>query len=235
MNVEIEALKHSLAIQESWQQHPIEERANILKTWGERLVQRDSQYTQAAQMIEFQCRQALHFLAQPHDLPGPTGESNQLYCVGRGSFLVFGDDSAKSLAMVGLMSAALMAGNPIICSVDTRADCKLTELLSELLKAGCPDRVAIELSPNLSEALASQPLLAGVALAGSESTCMHYNQLLAAREGRLAQLIYETDLSNLTHLSNPSLCLRFMTERTRTINVTAIGGNATLLELGSAE
>ncbi|MGR6873072.1 hypothetical protein ACU6U9_12360 [Pseudomonas sp. HK3] len=138
VDVEIEELKHSLAIQESWQQHSIEERAHILKLWGERLVQRDLDYTQAAQMIEFQCQQALHFLAHAHELPGPTGESNELYCVSRGSFLVFGDDSANTLAMVGLISAALVAGNPIICSVDAGADCKLTELLSELLKARLP-------------------------------------------------------------------------------------------------
>ncbi|MGO3799410.1 MAG: 1-pyrroline-5-carboxylate dehydrogenase, partial [Vibrio casei] len=34
----------------------------------------------------------------------------------------------------------------------------------------------------------------------------------------------------LTH--DPSLVLSFITERTRTINITAVGGNATLLELG---
>jgi delta 1-pyrroline-5-carboxylate dehydrogenase len=235
MNDLMDAIKHSLAVQESWQQHPIEQRAQILTTWGQRLVQRHSTFTQAAQMIEFQCRQALHFFANNHELPGPTGESNQLYCVGRGSFLVTGDQHANTIAMVGLMSAALVAGNPIICCVDTEAQCELTEILSELLKAGCPDRVAIEAPCNDSEALAAQPLLAGVALAGNESTCIHYNQILAKRDGRLAQLIYETDLLKFSHLSEASLCLRFMTERTRTINVTAIGGNATLLELGSAD
>ena len=235
MTMHIEALKHSLAVQESWQQYPIKERAHILQRWGERLTQRNNTYTQAAQMIAFQCEQALRFLEDTHTLPGPTGESNELYGVGRGSFLITGDEHANTLAMVGFISLALIAGNPIICCVHDQAECDLTELLSELLKAGCPDRVAIEVSVDACESLVSHPQLAGVALAGNESSCIHYNQLLAAREGRLAQLVYETDLLNLSHLSEASLCLRFITERTRTINVTAIGGNATLLELGSGD
>jgi delta 1-pyrroline-5-carboxylate dehydrogenase len=70
---------------------------------------------------------------------------------------------------------------------------------------------------------------------GASHTCQRFNQLLAEREGQLAQLIYEGDLQAYSLLSEPTLCLRFITERTRTINITAVGGNASLLELGSAE
>ncbi|HAS64519.1 MAG TPA: 1-pyrroline-5-carboxylate dehydrogenase, partial [Vibrio sp.] len=41
--------------------------------------------------------------------------------------------------------------------------------------------------------------------------------------------VSETDLVTLNVAHDPHLSLRFITERTRTINITAVGGNATLL------
>ncbi|MCO4788283.1 1-pyrroline-5-carboxylate dehydrogenase, partial [Vibrio cholerae] len=48
----------------------------------------------------------------------------------------------------------------------------------------------------------------------------------------IVSLVSETDLLTLPVAHDPHLSLRFITERTRTINITAVGGNATLLELG---
>ncbi len=228
-------LQLSLAAQILWQQTPIQQRVEILQQWADQLSQHDETYQGAAKMIEFQCQQALMFVGPVHLLPGPTGESNELYCVGRGSFLIIGDDHADTIGIVGMISAALVAGNSVICCVDQNVHCDLSQLMTPLIQAGCPEHVTILASHTESESLAVQPLLAGVALVGSEASCIHYNQLLANRDGRLAQLIYETDLKQYSHLSQASLCLRFITERTRTINVTAIGGNATLLELGSGD
>lgn len=228
-------LQLSLAAHTRWQQTPIKQRVEILQQWAQQLSQHDEAYQGATKMIEFQCQQALTFLEPVHVLPGPTGESNELYCVGRGSFLITGDDHADTVGIVGMISAALVAGNTVICCIDQNAKCNITQLITMLTQAGCPDDAAIISSQSNSESFALQPELAGVALVGSEASCIHYNQLLAGRDGRLAQLVYETDLKNYAHLCQASLCLRFMTERTRTINVTAIGGNATLLELGSGD
>ncbi len=236
MTMQISELQQSLAVFESWQQQTLSQRMAIVQRWASLLSQRSVDWAEATAMIGFQCQQAMALIGhQPQQLPGPTGESNELYCVGRGCFLLSGDEQANSVAMLGLISAALVAGNTVICSVHPKADCQLELALSDLLRAGCPDRVAMYIAYQTTEALAKQEAIAGVGLVGANQTCQQLNQWLAEREGQLAQLIYEGDLRDYSQLSEPTLCLRFITERTRTINITAIGGNASLLELGSAE
>ncbi|WP_411990974.1 hypothetical protein [Agarivorans sp. DSG3-1] len=234
MTMHMNQLNQSLAVLETWQQQSVEQRVAIVQRWATLLDQRDNKFTESVAMIRFQCQQALATIAQTHTLQGPTGETNQLYCVGRGSFLVFADEAANTTALVGLISAALVAGNTVICSA-ANTHIELDSLLSELLRAGCPDRVATQVLAEACEPLAKQPQLAGVALAAAPETCQRFNQILAERDGQLAQLIYETDSLNFSQLSDSKLCLRFITERTRTINITAVGGNASLLELGSGE
>ncbi|UPW17259.1 hypothetical protein M0C34_13520 [Agarivorans sp. TSD2052] len=235
MTMPMEVLSQSLSLLEDWQQQSVTQRAQLLERWAQRIVKRAEHFAASASMIRFQCQQASRIIAKQHQLQGPTGETNELYCVGRGTFLIHADETANTVAIAGLISAALVAGNTIICSVAPSAKADLDILLCELLRAGCPDRVAIQLDADASEQLAMQPQLAGIALAASQTTCQHYNQLLAERDGQLAQLVYETDLLNFAHLSEATFCLRFITERTRTINITAVGGNASLLELGSGD
>ena len=72
-----------------------------------------------------------------------------------------------------------------------------------------------------------------VGYVGNPATEHNINLQLAKREGAICQLVSETDLSTMQIAHDPLLSLRFITERTRTINITAVGGNATLLELGN--
>lgn len=235
MAMQISELQQSLTVFEAWQQQALSQRLAIVKRWASLLSQRSVDWAEAVAMINWQCQQAQLQIGHTQQLLGPTGESNELYCVGRGCFLISGDEQANSVAMLGLISAALVAGNTIICSVHPKADCQLELALSDLLRAGFPDRVAIYIAYQATEGLAKQPALAGLGLVGASPTCQRFNRLLAEREGQLAQLIYEGNLQAYSLLTEPKLCLRFITERTRTINITAVGGNASLLELGSAE
>ncbi|NTJ39281.1 1-pyrroline-5-carboxylate dehydrogenase, partial [Vibrio vulnificus] len=59
------------------------------------------------------------------------------------------------------------------------------------------------------------------------------NLQLAKRDGAIVGLVSATDQAGALLAHDPHLSLRFITERTRTINITAVGGNATLLELGN--
>ncbi|MFA0070912.1 1-pyrroline-5-carboxylate dehydrogenase, partial [Vibrio breoganii] len=68
---------------------------------------------------------------------------------------------------------------------------------------------------------------------GNSQTAQAINLQLAKRDGAIVGLVAETDLATMNVANDPHLSLRFITERTRTINITAVGGNATLLELGS--
>ena len=75
--------------------------------------------------------------------------------------------------------------------------------------------------------------LAQVAVAGSYSEIQHISQTLANSDGILTQVIAVTDMDGLSDMLTPDYLYRFVTERVRTINTTAIGGNASLLELGT--
>ncbi len=169
-----------------------------------------------------------------HVMPGPTGESNELYLNGRGVVLVTGDNSASKTAMVGQIMAALACGNCVLLQWSGNSDW-VRDLVEKAHMFGLPDG-AIQSLPDMSmEDAMNLKGIAAVAAVCSPENARHLNRLFAQREGLLVQLIAETDPENCSHLLQPDHLLRFVTERTRTINTTAVGGNATLLELGSTE
>jgi len=75
--------------------------------------------------------------------------------------------------------------------------------------------------------------LAQVAVSGSRSEVQAISQELANTDGILTQVISVTDMEGLSEMLTPDYLHRFVTERVKTINTTAIGGNASLLELGT--
>ncbi|MGF1718658.1 1-pyrroline-5-carboxylate dehydrogenase [Vibrio kyushuensis] len=183
-------------------------------------------------VIKFHEQHAANFLSQSHQLVGPTGETNELYTSGRGVALIIHDSTIANsrLAVVAQLSAALLAGNSVIMCSD---DMELVSLLEKSFKAALlPSNVL-----QFESLEAYQPLLEtnirSVGYIGSIDTEIGINRKLTAQEGAIVLLTTETDMSKLTSAQDPALCLRFITERTRTINITAVGGNATLLELGN--
>ena len=67
----------------------------------------------------------------------------------------------------------------------------------------------------------------------TDSEVQAISQELANTDGILTQVISVTDMEGLSEMLTPDYLHRFVTERVRTINTTAIGGNASLLELGT--
>ncbi len=75
--------------------------------------------------------------------------------------------------------------------------------------------------------------LAQVAVSGNGSEIQTISQELAKTDGILTQVIAVSDMEGLSEMLTPDYLHRFVTERVKTINTTAIGGNASLLELGT--
>ena len=75
--------------------------------------------------------------------------------------------------------------------------------------------------------------LAGVCALTDHKNLIEIKQTLANKEGLLCQLVSETDFINYSNQAKPSFIHQFTTEQTISTNTTAVGGNATLLELGS--
>ncbi|TDR74553.1 aldehyde dehydrogenase family protein [Photobacterium lutimaris] len=219
----------SSAAWEGWNNLGYEVRTRILRHWSEQLT------TESHAMVEFQCRHAKEHVAPTLLMPGPTGETNELYCAGRGSFIIIADSDTSMVALVGQLSAALVTGNTVYVCLPADYPVKAKDLVAQLEQSGCAGGVITAIDNDQLADLVSHPSVAGVAYAGKLSTTQALSRQLAARDGLLAQLISETDTDKLPVIGSPTYSLRFVTERTRTINITAVGGNATLLELGSGE
>lgn len=174
-------------------------------------------------------------LSEPVLMKGPTGETNELYTSGRGTALIIADDSVsedKAMALYAQLVVALMSGNCAILCVQNSTVAQ--QILKLIETAQWPQGVI-----NLVEYDQYVQLLESdvriVSVIGSEDLAKSVNRLLATKEGAIAPLVVELNLAKMPMAQDPKLVLRYITERTRTINITAVGGNATLLELGSAD
>ncbi|MGF1725713.1 aldehyde dehydrogenase family protein [Photobacterium nomapromontoriensis] len=219
----------SVAAWEGWNSLGYDARLRILRHWADLLT------PECRAMVEFQCIHAKQHVATTAVLSGPTGETNELYCAGRGCWVVTVDSDTSLVAVIGQLAAALVTGNTVFVYLPRGYDLSANELITQLEQCGCVGGVITAINNDQLADLVSHPTIAGVAYAGKRSTTLALARQLAARDGQLAQLISETDCELLPVIGSPTYSLHFVTERTRTNNITAVGGNATLLELGSGE
>lgn len=192
------------------------------------------QQYELAEVCLYQLEQSGAVVAKPQALAGPTGESNELYTAARGVALFVVDPSSSTLAsqqsLIGMLTAALTAGNSaIICSDDLA----LNQVLVAALKSA-------EMPLGLVQIAAFDDYLSflewdirTLSVVGSPLLVQKINRLLAEKAGPIVHLITETEPVALNQVNDPLLVLHYTTERTRTINITAVGGNAHLLALGN--
>ncbi|MDA9556535.1 1-pyrroline-5-carboxylate dehydrogenase [Vibrio sp.] len=187
-----------------------------------------------ASVFAYHLSSAEEVIAEPKLMPGPTGETNELYTAGRGVSLLIQDsiDAKSELAIIAQLTVALIAGNAVILASDDR------ELVSAIEDAFSHSMLPINLlqfAPLESAITLIQTDVRNVGFVGSKAQEIVVNREIAKRTGAIVGIVSETDLDMIPQAHDPRLVLRFITERTRTINITAVGGNATLLELGSGE
>ena len=147
--------------------------------------------------------------AGPLDLPGPTGESNQLELRPKGTVLCLGPGTGAILAQA---AQALAAGNRVV-AVSTTGH----QALKRLSGSGLPIRV-IQGSVESPASLGSLPIDAIAAASMPGDARLELRKALAARDGPIVPLI--------TELNDP---IAFCNERSICIDTTASGGNAALL------
>lgn len=222
----------------SWNDLGVIARAELIAKWVKIISQEAALGKLAGEMAKYQKHQAVTLLGDEKLMPGPTGEVNELYSAGRGLFVVSATDAEQSStinAIVGHISAALLAGNTLILALPQAQQTLQFVLLNTLYTAGISELVVQGAEETALTALIESPKVAGVAFTGDAQTAQTINRRLSMRNGLLAQLVAEISGSALAYVTDTHFILRFITERTRTINITAVGGNATLLELGGGD
>lgn len=171
-------------------------------------------------------------LDEVHRMTGATGESNDLYVTARGKTMVIGGESARAMAVLGQLIAALLTGNEVILHCPSQID-MCDEAAKILYNAGISDDVLSVANDSQTVTLLYIDRLAQVAVAGSHAEVQEVSQELANTDGILTQVIAVTDMVDFSDMLSMDYLHRFVTERVITINTTAIGGNASLLELGT--
>ncbi|MGZ5199452.1 MAG: trifunctional transcriptional regulator/proline dehydrogenase/L-glutamate gamma-semialdehyde dehydrogenase [Telluria sp.] len=143
------------------------------------------------------------------NLPGPTGERNQLAFAPRGNILCVG---ASVEGMLNQLAAALATGNRAVVPMAGR----------DLIPGELPQQARDRIRFLKDEELAGTEFQAALLETGGDS---NIRKQLAARPGAIVALI-DTDGQNEIPV------WRLVAERALCVNTTAAGGNASLMTLG---
>ncbi|WP_329741724.1 bifunctional proline dehydrogenase/L-glutamate gamma-semialdehyde dehydrogenase PutA [Dyella sp. A6] len=212
------ALANAVAAQPDWDRLPAASRAAILEHAADQLEARRGEFIalcvreagkslpdaiaeirEAADFLRYYAAMARRLFGQPEQLPGPTGETNQLFLNGRGAFVCISPWNFPLAIFVGQVSAALAAGNSVIAKPAEQTSLIGYAAVKLLHEAGVPQNV-LQYVPGdgavVGVALTRDPRVAGVAFTGSTDTAWAINRALAARNAPIAALIAETGGQN---------------------------------------
>ena len=144
------------------------------------------------------------------DLPGPTGERNQLSFAPRGAVLCAAADSA---ALLNQVAAVFATGNHALVLADAR------DPLLSTLPAAARERMRFV----GADALDGGDIAIALVDAGAKGDVQ---RRLAARQGAIVGIVD-------TRADQPVALWRLVAERALCVNTTAAGGNASLMTLGA--
>ena len=195
-----------------WTATPVEDRAATLERAADRLevnrgrllalLQNEAGKTLDDALAELReaiddCRyyaaQARLSLA-PQQMPGPTGESNELRYRGRGVFVCISPWNFPLAIFLGQVSAALVAGNTVVAKPAEQTPLVAALAIALLHEAGMPES-ALQFVPGdgaIGAALVADPRIAGVVFTGSTEVGRTINRALAQKSGPIVPLIAET-------------------------------------------
>ncbi len=141
-------------------------------------------------------------------LPGPTGESNELYLEGRGVFLCISPWNFPLAIYTGQIMAALVAGNAVIAKPAEQTSLIAARAHELMLEAGFPADV-VQFLPGdgatIGGTLVPDERIAGVAFTGSTAVAHLLNRQLAERPGAIVPLIAETGGQNAMIVDSSAL------------------------------
>ncbi len=212
------ALTNAVAAQLGWDRLPAASRAAILEHAADQLEAQSAQFIalcvreagkslpdaiaeirEAADFLRYYAALARRAFGTPEDLPGPTGESNQLILAGRGVFVGISPWNFPLAIFVGQISAALAAGNSVIAKPAEQTSLIGYLAVKLMQEAGVPADV-LQFLPGdgatVGAALTSDRRVTGVVFTGATETAWAINRSLAARDAPIAVLIAETGGQN---------------------------------------
>ncbi|KAF3984680.1 MAG: bifunctional proline dehydrogenase/L-glutamate gamma-semialdehyde dehydrogenase PutA [Methylococcales symbiont of Hymedesmia sp. n. MRB-2018] len=171
---------------------------------GKTIADSLAEIREAVDFCRYYAQQAIDLFAQPIDLPGFTGEKNQLKQYGRGIFVCISPWNFPLAIFIGQISAALASGNTVIAKPASQTPLIAMRCIQILHEAGIPKNVLHFLPSDgaiIARYLLSDHRIAGVAFTGSNITAQSINQQLSNRLD-IIPLIAETGGQNVMIVDN---------------------------------
>ena len=154
---------------------------------------------EAVDMLRYYAMLARDEFAHSRRLPGPTGESNELWLEGRGVFGCISPWNFPLAIFTAQIAAALAAGNSVLAKPAEQTPLVAAQAVRLLHAAGVPVEVLHFLpgpGQTVGASLVRDTRLAGVAFTGSSETAKAIHRALAQRDGPIPALIAETGGQN---------------------------------------
>jgi RHH-type proline utilization regulon transcriptional repressor/proline dehydrogenase/delta 1-pyrroline-5-carboxylate dehydrogenase len=182
--------------------------ALAVREGGKTLPNALGELREAVDLLRYYAAQAREKFEDPIELPGPTGESNQLSLHGRGPFFCVAPWNFPLAIFIGQVAGALAAGNSVLSKPAERTPLIAAAAVRLMHKAGVPVDV-LHLLPGrgskIGKIVLSDTRLAGIAFTGSTETAITLNRALAAREGALPAIVAETGGQNAMIVDSTAL------------------------------
>lgn len=210
------AAKHwglsKLAIRQSYllkaadliQKNQMELLALCVREAGKTISDSLAEIREAIDFCRYYAQLATELFAKPTCLPGPTGENNQLYQYGRGTFVCISPWNFPIAIFIGQITAALASGNTVIAKPAKQTSLVAMRCIQLLHQAGIPKDVLHFLPGDgayVGRYLLADARVSGVAFTGSLATARLINQQLAKLPS-IVPLIAETGGQNIMLADN---------------------------------
>ncbi len=167
-------------------------------------------------------------LAKPIELPGPTGEENKLSMQGRGVLTLIVTQQDRFADAEKQIASALLCGCSLIVTADSCHQVTLQSLQDQYARAGLPRNLLHTAPLHMLGSLVLDNQVEGVLANSLNTDSSSLRQVMAKRTGSIIPLIEwpQRDQDYSYHW-----LLGFLSERTRTENLVARGGNTALFNL----
>ena len=229
-----QALESANKAYKQWRDVPTEERAKCLEKFadlmeanrnelialcsveaGKGLQDGIDEVREAVDFCRYYANQARELMGSPIQLPGPTGEDNELFVEGRGTFICISPWNFPLAIFVGQVAAALVTGNSVIAKPAEQTGLIAYRAVQLALEAGIPGNVLHYMPGSGAEVgsyLTSQEDIGGVCFTGSTYTAQAINRALAARTGPIVPLVAETGGQNAMMVDSTALPEQVVTD-----------------------
>ncbi|GAB4392741.1 MAG: bifunctional proline dehydrogenase/L-glutamate gamma-semialdehyde dehydrogenase PutA [Gammaproteobacteria bacterium] len=190
------------------EQHRDELMAILICEGGKTLNDAIAEVREAADFCYYYAQLARKHFAKPFQMPGPTGESNQLFLQGRGIMGCISPWNFPLAIFTGQVVASLAAGNAVIAKPAAQTPLVAAYAVRLMHQAGIPGAV-VQLLPGrgsvVGAKLVEDQRISGILFTGSTETARGINQTLAQRSGPIVPFIAETGGQNAMIVDSSAL------------------------------